>query len=299
MDSVRLALIQLRTVDSKAANLNRARELVVEAAAQGAKIVVLPECFNMPYGIDMYEEYAEEIDLVHPSETIEMLSALAKDAGIYLVGGSILERLPKDDGSTAIFNTSTVWDPSGALIAKHRKLHLFAIDYKGRKFDEADVLDAGDSMTEFATPWGRFGVAVCYDVRFPELAMAAARNGCVGMVYPCAFNTRIGPPHWDLLLRTRAVDNLMFVAGCNPALNEDAEYHAYGHSTIVDPLASVVATSDTAEAIVAADLDLSLIRAARTSIPIYAHKRADVYADVRRRPAAEDLGSLPRSPASD
>ncbi|KAJ1961188.1 Omega-amidase nit3 [Dipsacomyces acuminosporus] len=286
MDRVRLALIQLKTVENKAQNLDQARKLVLEAAAQGAKIAVLPELFNQPYGIHMHE-YAEKIDLEQPGETISMLSKLAKEAQIYLVGGSMLELSEAENSDeVTIYNTSTVWDPNGRLIAMHRKVHLFSIDYKDRKFSEADFLGYGDSATEFSTPYGKFGVAICYDIRFPELAMVAARNGCVGMIYACAFSTK-NSPNWDLLARTRSVDNLMFVAACNPALNEDANYLAHGHSMIIDPMARVVATAGTEEAIVAAELDIRLVHQARKSIPIYSHKRFDVYAEiVSKKPAA-------------
>ncbi|KAJ1942644.1 Omega-amidase nit3, partial [Linderina pennispora] len=138
----------------------------------------------------------------------------------------------------------------------------------------------GNALTDFATPWGRFGVGICYDMRFPELAMIAARRGCVGMIYPGAFNMTTGPMHWELLLRARAMDNQVFVAGCSPARDTSATYHAWGHSTIVDPFARVVATTEDSQDIVYADLDLELIKEVRQSVPIYAQRRFDVYRDV-------------------
>ncbi|KAJ1949182.1 Omega-amidase nit3 [Linderina macrospora] len=285
MVSVKLALIQLRTANEKAKNLKRARELVLQASSQGAQIALLPETFNMTYNIDDFEQFAEPIDTANPSETIQALSSMAKEARLYLVGGSILERRTAADGTTSIFNTVTVWDPTGKLIAQQSKLHLFAIDYNGQYENEGDVLTAGaGSVGEFSTPWGRFGFGVCFDCRFPELAMIAARNGCIGMLYPAAFTKNKGEVHWDLIMRTRAVDNLIFVAGCNPAFDEKSRYLACGNSMVVDPFAKVVAAAGYEEGVVVADMDLGLIDAARSSIPVYSQRRFDLYPDVAHQP---------------
>ncbi|KAJ1847575.1 Omega-amidase nit3, partial [Coemansia sp. RSA 2703] len=169
----------------------------------------------------------------------------------------------------------------GDLLAKHRKVHLFDINFPGRMvFQESEVLSAGNELTQFATPWGAVGLGICYDVRFPEMAMVAARRGCLMMVYPGAFNTTTGPLHWELLMRARAMDNQIFVAACSPARDENAEYHAWGHSTVVDPYARVVASTDEKEGIVYADVDLSLVDEVRKAIPIYTQRRFDVYPDV-------------------
>ncbi|KAJ2454494.1 Omega-amidase nit3 [Coemansia sp. RSA 2336] len=274
----KLALVQLAVGAQKAANLANARAKVLEAAQAGAQLVVLPECFNSPYGTQYFGEYAEEINPDNMSESVLALSSMARDSKVYLVGGSIPER---DHTTQQLFNTCTVWSPQGALLAKHRKMHLFDIDFPGKiVFKESEVLSAGSSITQFTTPWGKFGVAICYDIRFPELAMIAARQGCIGMLYPGAFNMTTGPLHWELLLRARAVDNQIFAAVCSPARDETASYHAWGHSTIVDPHARVVATTDEKPSIVYADLDTELLDSVRRSVPIYSQRRFDVYPDV-------------------
>ncbi|KAJ1934747.1 Omega-amidase nit3, partial [Linderina pennispora] len=148
--SLKLALVQLAVGAQKAVNLANARAKVLEAAKAGANIVVLPECFNSPYGTQYFAQYAEEIDAAQPSESLQELSKMARDGNIFLVGGSIPER---DSGH--LFNTCTVWNPQGELIAKHRKVHLFDIDFPGRiVFKESDVLKPGNALTDFATPWG-------------------------------------------------------------------------------------------------------------------------------------------------
>ncbi|RKP24226.1 carbon-nitrogen hydrolase [Syncephalis pseudoplumigaleata] len=269
----RLALVQLAVGPHKAANLARARERVQEAARHGAQVVCLPECFNCPYGTQHFGEYAETI----PGETSGVLSELAKETGVYLIGGSIPER----DSAGRLFNTSIVHGPDGGQLAVHRKVHLFDIDVPGKiRFQESEVLSAGNSVTMFDTEYGRIGLGICYDIRFPELAMIAARKGCMAMLYPGAFNMITGPLHWELLQRARAVDNQIYVGACSPARDASADYIAWGHSTVVDPSGGVIATTEHEEAIVYADLDPEMMQITRASIPVTQQRRFDVYADV-------------------
>lgn len=172
--------------------------------------------------------------------------------------------------------------PSGALLATHRKVHLFDIDIPGKiRFVESAVLSAGDAATIVELPgFGAVGLGVCYDVRFPELAMLAARRGAFAMVYPGAFNTTTGPLHWELLARARAVDNQVYVALCSPARSAEAGYTAWGHSMLVDPYAQVVATRDETEGIVEWVLTPERIAEVRGGIPVTVQRRFDVYADV-------------------
>ncbi|PVU92628.1 hypothetical protein BB561_003713 [Smittium simulii] len=277
----KIALVQLKVGADKGANLASARKLVIEAGAKGAKLVVLPECFNSPYGTQYFSKYAEEMSESgdKKSETVQALSEMAAKAGVYLVGGSIPER---EAESGKLYNTSTVYDSSGTMVAKHRKVHLFDIDVPGKiRFIESEVLSAGDRGTVFDTPWGRIGLGICYDLRFPELAMIAARReGIKAMIYPGAFNMTTGPLHWELLLRARAVDNMIYVAGCGPARDLEASYHAWGHSTLVGPDGQVVAGSGFEETIVYGDMETSAIDGIREAIPIYKQRRFDVYPDV-------------------
>lgn len=287
----RLALIQLGNVTAnKQANLAHARDMILSAARDTRKpdMVVLPECFNSPYGHVHFPTYAEEIAYTpgqsydtsaSGAESIRMLAAAAKEAGVWLVGGSIPER---DTATNKLFNTATVYDPEGKLVALHRKIHLFDIDIPGKiTFQESKTLSAGSTPTSFETPFGKIGLAICYDVRFPELAMLAGRQGCVAMIYPGAFNLTTGPLHWELLARARAVDNQIYVAMCSPARDLGAEYHAWGHSSVVDPMGAVIATTQEKEDIVYADIDPEVIRQARSGIPVTVHRRFDVYTDVK------------------
>ncbi|KAM3586240.1 Omega-amidase nit3 [Umbelopsis sp. WA50703] len=274
----KLALIQLAVTISKKTNLKHAHDRVMEASKQGAKVVVLPECFNSPYGTKYFPEYAEDIP---EGDSVTALSAMAKEAQVYLFGGSIPER---ESSTGKIFNTLTVYNPLGELIAKHRKVHLFDIDIPNQiRFQESEILTGGSWLTHVDTEYGKFGTAICYDIRFPEIAMIAARKGCVAMIYPGAFNTTTGPLHWELLQRARAVDNEMYVAACSPARDDSADYKAWGHSTIVDPKGQVLATCEEKEAIIYATIDPQVIQDTRKHIPLYQQRRFDVYEDVSQK----------------
>ncbi|KAL2758081.1 hypothetical protein ACRALDRAFT_1061321 [Sodiomyces alcalophilus JCM 7366] len=281
---VKLACIQLAAGSDKHANLKHAHDKVLEAGKAGAGIVVLPECFNSPYGCDFFPRYAETLLPSPPprdqSPSFHALSTMAAEAGVYLVGGSIPERDPHDPDR--YYNTSLTFDPRGRLLATHRKVHLFDIDIPGKiTFRESDVLSPGNQVTVVDLPeYGRIGVAICYDVRFPELAAIAARRGCFALVYPGAFNLTTGPMHWKLLAQGRAVDNQVYVALCSPARDMAGPYQAWGHSLIVDPLAEVVVEAEEKETIVAWELDNARIEEVRRNIPLTTQRRFDVYPDV-------------------
>ncbi|KAI9103263.1 carbon-nitrogen hydrolase [Phlyctochytrium arcticum] len=271
--SFRLALVQLLVGHNKEVNLRNARAKVLEAAKNGAQVVVLPECFNSPYGTNFFHQYAEPLE---GGPSTKALKEIAQEAGVYLVGGSI----PEKDGKT-FYNTCTIWDPKGTRLGVHRKIHLFDIDVPGKiKFKESEILSPGSKPTHFSTPWGNIGVGVCYDIRFPELAMIAARKGCIAMLYPGAFNMTTGPLHWELLQRARALDNQIYVAACSPARDASAGYTAWGHSSIVDPMGQVVATTEEKEDIVYGEVSGTVIEETRTAIPVTTQRRFDIYTDV-------------------
>ncbi|KAJ1972746.1 Omega-amidase nit3 [Dimargaris xerosporica] len=275
---LRVALVQMQVSSNKAQNLQRAREHVLAAARKGAELVVLPECFNSPYGVQHFPQFAEPIHCI-PGESIQELAKMAKDANVYLIGGSIPER---DEQTRKLYNSCPVFNRQGHLVTVHRKVHLFDIDVPGKMtFKESDVLSPGCKLTSFSTEWGEIGVGICYDLRFPEMAMVAARQGCIGMVYPAAFNTTTGPVFFELLQRARAVDNLFFVATCSPARPTDPNsYPAWGYSSVISPIGEVLAKAQESETIVYSEFDLAKLAEARRFYPIYQQRRFDLYPDV-------------------
>ncbi|PLW55854.1 hypothetical protein PCANC_02195 [Puccinia coronata f. sp. avenae] len=298
--SFNIALIQLGGIGTdKPANLLNARAKIAEAARGNDKgpkpqVVVLPEVFNSPYGSAFFDTYAEVIGWHESNDgsawdvnncdspSIKMLSSAAKEEKVWLFGGSIPERSPDDP--KVLYNSAPVFQPDGKLVALHRKVHLFDIDIPNQiTFKESETLSAGKApVTIVETPFGKIGLGICYDIRFPEVAMIAARRGCIAMIYPGAFNLTTGPLHWELLQRARAVDNLMYVAACSPARNPSSGYQAWGHSSIVDPMGRVISTSDETESIVHGKIDIDELITARKGLPVTTQRRFDVYPDVSR-----------------
>ncbi|KAK1896535.1 Omega-amidase NIT2 [Dissostichus eleginoides] len=295
MSKFRLAVVQLQVGGVKADNLSRAKRLVKEAAGRGGNLVLLPECFNSPYGTSFFSQYAERI----PGESTELLSEAARENQVYLVGGSI----PEEDGGK-LYNSCIVFGPDGKIILKHRKIHLFDIDVPGKiRFQESETLSAGDTLSMFETPFCKVGVGICYDIRFAELAQLYSRQGCQLLVYPGAFNMTTGPAHWELLQRARlifiggdhetvktpnfrhgymtfdreAVDNQLYVATASPARDESSSYVAWGHSTVVNPWGEVISKAGTEEEVIYADIDLQYLADVRQQIPITAQRRHDLY----------------------
>jgi len=177
--------------------------------------------------------------------------------------------------------------PNGEVVAKHRKVHLFDIDVPGKiTFKESDTLSPGMTFNTFdaGEPFGRIGVGICYDIRFPEMAQCLVKRGCRILIYPGAFNLTTGPAHWELLQRARAVDGQCFVLTASQARStpptEKAKYPyyaAWGHSTAVSPWGNVIATCDENEHVVFADLDISEVNEMRQNIPTSLQKRHDLY----------------------
>ena len=225
---MRIALLQIACGSKDKLANYRAAEAALQSAVADHKatLCVLPEIWNSPYGTQHFGHFAE---LIPGGETCELMAGWAKRFGVTLIGGSIPER----DEQGRLFNTSLTFSSDGALLAKHRKVHLFDIDVpNGIRFKESETLSPGDKLvTRFPVPGvGQVGLGICYDMRFPELAMLAAARGTANLlVYPAAFNMTTGPMHWHLLARARAVDNQVYVALCSPARDETpGGYVAYG-----------------------------------------------------------------------
>ena len=270
MTKIKLALCQMNVVDDKKANLKKASSMIAESAEKNADFIILPEMFNCPYSNEKFIEYGEE---EHESLTLNEISRLAKENNVYILAGSIPER-----ESDKLYNTSYLFDKTGQIIAKHRKMHLFDIDVKDRiTFKESDVLTAGDEFTIADTEFGKIGIGICYDIRFVELARIMVEKGALVLVYPGAFNQTTGPAHWELLFRSRALDNQAFCIGVAPALNEDASYHSYGHSIVTNPWGEVIAEASEKEELIICEIDLDEIKKVREELPILKNKREDLY----------------------
>lgn len=270
MTKIKLALCQMNVIDDKEANIEKATSMINDSADNNADFIVLPEMFNCPYSNDKFIEYGE---YENESTTLMAISELASENNVYILAGSIPE-YEKDN----LYNTSYLFDRTGSIIAKHRKMHLFDIDVKDKiTFKESDVLTSGENVTVAETEFGKVGIGICYDVRFPELARLMVEDGALILFYPGAFNMTTGPAHWELLFRSRALDNQAFCVGVAPALNMDASYHSYGHSIVTSPWGEVISQADEKENIIFCEIDLSEIKKVREELPLLKNKRKDLY----------------------
>ena len=276
MDSMTLKLgqVQLMVGRDKAENLRRACALIRRAAEQGAQLVMLPEMFCCPYENEMFRPNSEE----QGGPAQQALSALSRELGIWIVGGTIPEREGK-----RLYNTCYVYDDQGRQAARHRKIHLFDVNVEGGQyFMESDTFAPGNDITLLDTPWGRLGLCVCFDLRFEELARCMCLRGAKVIFVPAAFNMTTGPAHWELLFRQRAVDNQCFTVGVSPARDEQGSYVAYGNSIAVDPWGAVLCRAGAEETTLYADLDVERLEAVRAQLPILSARRTDLY-EVREK----------------
>lgn len=170
----------------------------------------------------------------------------------------------------------------------HRKIHLFDIDVPGRiTFKESDTLTGGDRLAVFDTPYGKVGLGICYDIRFPYLAMLLRQAGAKFLFYPGAFNMTTGPAHWELLLRSRALDTQCYAAAVSIARNPESKYQAWGHSTLVSPWGEVLGTTDEKASTVIAEVPIARVDEIRAQIPVSFQVRHDLYALTWHGPGAK------------
>jgi omega-amidase len=269
----KLALCQMKVIDNKDSNIKNALDMIKTAALNKSDLVVLPEMFNCPYDNDKFTEYAEE---KKNSKTLKSISKAARGRGLYIIAGSI----PELDGDK-LYNSSFIFNRNGEIIGSHRKMHLFDIDIPG-KISFKETLSAGNQITLIDTELCKIGVAICYDIRFPELSRLMALKGAELIVIPGAFNMTTGPAHWETLIRGRAIDNQLYVAAASPARNEKLSYVAYGNSMVADPWGEVLARADEKEEVIYANINLSRIKEIREELPVLNGRREDIYSLIKK-----------------
>ena len=267
---LKVAAVQMSSTPDKEENRNTADALIREAASAGAELVALPELWSC-HGLDeVYRENAEPI----PGPTAEFMGDLARQLGIYLLGGSMLEG---DPGAERLSNTSTFFDPSGEMTAVYRKIHLFDVKVSDKEYLESANIAPGNDIVTAKAGGATLGLSVCYDVRFPELYRLLALRGAEILAVPAAFTLQTGKDHWEILLRARAVENQAFVvAPAQWGRKADGRW-TYGRSMIVDPWGTVLATSPDREGYALATLDLDYLDRFRAEFPALANRRPETY----------------------
>lgn len=271
---MKVSLLQLKTMPTPEENLEKIKEMLQAARAAGADLAVLPEMCCCPYENSAFVRYA----MPENAPFLQGIAETARALGLYVVAGSVPLA---EDGK--IYNASFVYDSAGRCIAKHRKTHLFDIHVAGgQHFMESETFTAGKDITTFDTPWGKCGLMICYDIRFPELSRLLALAGARVIFVPAAFNMTTGPAHWEISFRMRALDNQVFLAGCAPARDLQSSYTAWGHSIVTEPWGSVVAQLAEEEGILTAELDFARLEQVRAELPLLKHRRTDFYDVIKK-----------------
>jgi len=261
------AAVQMSSGPDRSVNLAGATELVREAAERGARLVVLPEVYAWRGPRPQESENAERI----PGPTTATLGALARELGIHLCAGSLLESVP---GEARPFNTSCLFAPNGELIGRYRKLHLFDVDIPGRvSVRESETRAPGREVVTVPTEVGTLGLSVCYDLRFPELYRRLARGGAEILLVPSAFTFPTGAAHWEVLCRARAIENQCYVIAADQTGTSPNGVPDYGDSCIIDPWGRVLARAGDGDGIVTATIDLGYLARVRRDMPCLAHAR--------------------------
>ncbi|MCE9555599.1 MAG: carbon-nitrogen hydrolase family protein [Planctomycetes bacterium] len=265
------AAVQFSAGLDKQANLATATRLVREAASRGAQFVCLPELFNACGPHEALVPLAEPV----PGPTSEEMRTLAAELKITLLAGSIAEQANLPD---RMFNTSLLFGPDGDLLATYRKIHLFDVDVPGDAtapavcVQESSHFQPGDNVIVADASFGRLGLSICYDLRFPELYRQHAAQQADVIAVPAAFTYTTGRDHWTTLLKARAIENQAFVVAANQC--GGAPVRKYGHSQILGPWGETLAAAeDEAEAIVIATLDPQRLAEVRSRVPALAHRR--------------------------
>jgi deaminated glutathione amidase len=261
------AAVQMLASDDKVANLKEAKHGIRHAAAEGARVVALPEVFIWRGSKKVEREFAEPI----PGPSSAAMAQLARDLGIYLLAGSILEEIP---GSEKAYNTSLLFDPAGKVLASYRKIHLFDVDLaNGVSLRESDTRAHGETMAVIKTDLCSMGLSVCYDLRFPELYRGLANQGAELIFIPSAFTAYTGEAHWETLLRARAIENQAYIIAPDQFGKNAKSFETHGHSMIVDPWGKVIAELPDGPGVITAEIDLDYLANVRAELPALKHRR--------------------------
>ncbi|QYF86656.1 carbon-nitrogen hydrolase family protein [Brevundimonas sp. PAMC22021] len=267
-----IALIQTRTPATAEAALAHVEPLIRQAAAQGARFILTPEGTNL---LEQRRDHRLAV-LAGEDEDVAVISLrrLAAELGVWLLIGSAIVRSERS-GDDRAANRSLLIDPNGGVAARYDKLHVFDVDLpNGETYRESAGVRPGDGAAVAETPWGRLGLSVCYDIRFPHLYRQLAKAGARMIAVPAAFTAPTGEAHWEVLLRARAIETGAFIlAPAQGGLHEDCR-RTWGRSTVVSPWGEVLARADHDEpCIVTAKLDMEAVEKARQAIPSLLHDR--------------------------
>jgi len=261
-----IAAVQMVSTPDVEENLATARRLVAEAAGQGARLVLLPEYWPV-----MGMRETDKVALAEPLDgglIQDAMASMAREHGLWLIGGTLPLAAPEEG---KVLNTTLVYDPQGQRTARYDKIHLFSFTKGDESYDEARTIVHGDTVTAADTPFGRIGLSVCYDLRFPELYRAM--GDCTVIVVPAAFTYTTGRAHWEILLRARAIENQCYVLAAAQGGQHRNGRRTWGHSMLIDPWGEVKAVLPEGEGVAAGELDETELQRVRASLPALRHRK--------------------------
>jgi deaminated glutathione amidase len=264
----RVAALQMVSTPERERNLAEAGRLIAEAADAGARLVLLPEYFCF-----MGHKDSDKLAVREPYGDGPIQRFLAEAAlknKVWIIGGTLPLVAPEEN---RVLNTTLVFDTRGEEVARYDKIHLFNFEKGAESFDEARTIRPGTEVRTFEAPFGRVGLSVCYDLRFPELYRRM--GDCALMVVPSAFTYTTGRAHWQTLLRARAIENQCYVLAAAQGGQHENGRRTWGHSMLIDPWGEVLDVLDEGPGIVAGDIDLERIAAVRASLPAWRHRVLD------------------------
>jgi len=262
----RVAAIQMVSTPDVSTNIVTARRLIAAAAAEGATLVTLPEYWPIMGLRDTDKVGHAEQPGSGPIQ--DCMAQAAKEHGIWLIGGTL--PLVSDDAAK-VMNTTLVYNPQGQSIGRYDKIHLFGFQQGTESYDEARTIVPGTDVASFEAPFGRVGLSVCYDLRFPELFRAMGE--CALMVVPAAFTYVTGLAHWEVLLRARAIENQCYILAAAQGGTHASGRRTYGHSMLIDPWGKVVDVLPEGEGVVSGNIDQAFLDQVRGNLPALKHRK--------------------------
>ena len=271
-EGIRVAAVQFNAREDTAANVATALSMIDDAAGTGARLIVLPEVWTYMGPGSGQRDAAEFV----PGDLTARLADRARRHGVYLHAGSIFE---KAAGEPRIFNTSVVFNPDGDIVASYRKIHLFDVVLDGvATYQESANVAPGDEVVTLDIDGMTAGLAICYDLRFPELFRILALRGAETIILPAAFTMTTGRDHWEVLIRARAIENQVYMIAPNQWGADSSGKWCYGRSVIVDPWGTVLATAADGDTVITATIDRARVRDVRRQVPSLANRMAECYA---------------------
>jgi predicted amidohydrolase len=267
---VRVALFQMTAGIDPAANLRALLDAVDQAAAGGAHMLFTPEMSNL---LDRDRERSGQVIAREEDDlTLAALRTAASDKGLWINIGSLAMA---DDEGNKRYNRGFLIDPNGDIKARYDKIHLFDVDLpSGETWRESSVYRGGRSAVLTSTPWGKLGLSICYDLRFPDLFTALSNAGADIISVPAAFTVPTGEAHWHVLLRARAIESAAFVVAAAQCGSHEDGRRTYGHSLVIDPWGEVILDAGEAPGVYWAELDLERIADVRSRIPVLSHRKS-------------------------